>query len=172
MSDNIDKAGVARVIPHGLEVIGIDRIIYFSESPGEVVAHSETEITADHCRGHFPGRPILPLCNIIEWAGQLVTYALFRHHNLTGEQMVGLFSGGFVGKMCLPIRPGDCLRLEATVRNWTFHLKMTEKGQRGRGAGQAAVKGFVKDRSAFRFKLTFRAMDWSLFDRLTNPKES
>jgi len=107
-------------LPHGPEFRFIDKVV--SLTPGkEGIGEYRVRGDEPFLRGHFPGDPILPGVLLIEAAAQLAGVVAQSDPAITplpGLKLTALRAVKILG----PARPGDVVRLEASVIARLGHL--------------------------------------------------
>jgi beta-hydroxyacyl-ACP dehydratase FabZ len=98
---------IIQTIPQRFPMLMIDRIL--EESPGRCVALKNVTINECHFIGHFPGRPIMPGCLLLEAMAQSGNFLVPAEG--TGATPAGPVSEAFLlssqVKFHLPVVPGD-----------------------------------------------------------------
>jgi len=68
------RADVYRILPQRFEFETIDGIIHIDRERDILVAYRDVRADEWWCRGHLPGRPILPGILMVETAAQMAAY--------------------------------------------------------------------------------------------------
>lgn len=112
---------IEKILPHRKPFLFVDRIANF-EAGEKIIAEKDLLPDESFFAGHFPGQPIMP--------GVLVSEALAQTSGLLlgltrekegmsmsmGEEKMNLFLANVDIKFFTPAKPGDTLRLEATIK--------------------------------------------------------
>lgn len=70
----VDLAGIEAIIPHRHEMCLLDAIVWKSDDNKQGVAIWNVKDTEFWCRGHFPGKPMLPGVLQVEAGAQLSSF--------------------------------------------------------------------------------------------------
>lgn len=70
----VDLAGIQKIIPHRHEMCLLDAIVWKSDDNKQGVAIWNVKDTEFWCRGHFPGKPMLPGVLQVEAGAQLSSF--------------------------------------------------------------------------------------------------
>lgn len=104
---------IQRILPHRYPFLLIDRVI--EQSPGRCVAIKNVTINEAYFNGHFPGKPIVPGCLLMETLAQAGSFLGARSGD--GEAR-GTVSEAFLLsseiKFLKPVVPGDRLVITAS----------------------------------------------------------
>ena len=128
----MERDEILSLLPHRDPFVMVDRVVEIDER--RIVAVKEVRDHEDWCRGHFPGRPILPgvlIAEAMAQAAALIFLAANRERAGAEVYLVGMDKLRFRK----PVVPGDDLRLEVEVTGqkrgmWTFDGVATVEGQR------------------------------------------
>jgi len=114
-----DISEIKKVLPHRRPFLFVDRVINFKV--GEKIT-AEKDLLPDESffAGHFPGQPIMPGVLVSEalaqTSGLLLGLTREKEGMSRGEEKMNLFLANVDIKFFTPAKPGDTLRLEATIR--------------------------------------------------------
>lgn len=112
---------IEEILPHRRPFLFVDRVINF-KAGDKIIAEKDLLPDESFFAGHFPGQPIMP--------GVLVSEALAQTSGLLlgltrekegmsmsmGEEKMNLFLANVDIKFFTPAKPGDTLRLEASIK--------------------------------------------------------
>ncbi len=117
------KDAVERVLPHRDPFVWISRVI--SCEPGvSIVAELDVDPDLPLFAGHFPGHPVLPGVIIMEALAQAASFCALVGREEGGT--IGFLTGIDKAKFRQQVRPGDTLRLEATIVKSSSRLCVAE----------------------------------------------
>lgn len=88
----IPKDDIYAVLPHRHEMALLDGILMFAPEQDIAVGYHDVRADEFWCRGHIPGRPLLPGVLMVESAGQLCGYYFERVMQEAGDRFFG-FAG-------------------------------------------------------------------------------
>lgn len=74
----VDKAGIARLLPHRGDIALLDAIVWHDEACDHGVAIHHVRADAWWCSGHIPGMPIMPGVLMIEAGAQLASVLYYK----------------------------------------------------------------------------------------------
>lgn len=109
----MDRSEIEGLLPHRAPFLWVDRLIELEPGKRAVGVHDVRD-DAFWIPGHFPGNPVLPGVLVAEALAQVAALAyLTGNRDLAGRDvfLVGMDKVRFRR----PVRPGESLRLEATV---------------------------------------------------------
>jgi 3-hydroxyacyl-[acyl-carrier-protein] dehydratase len=136
----LDRTGIQRIIPHRDPFLLVDEVVEL-EAGVRAVGVYRVDPEAWYLRGHFPGNPIMPGVLQVEALAQVGAICGLAHPDYAGR--LALFAGIDDLRFKRVVRPGDALRLEASIT-------------RLRGpVGRADVRATVEDELACRGVITF-----------------
>jgi 3-hydroxyacyl-[acyl-carrier-protein] dehydratase len=138
----LDRAGIEAILPHRAPFLLLDEVLELE--PGQEVVALLT-VCDEHCRGHFPGNPIMPGVLMVEALAQAGAVAVLSEEENRGK--LALFAGIDGVRFKRIVRPGDVLRLECQLEEL--------RGPVGRGRVRASVDAEL----AVRGTLTFATQD-------------
>ena len=119
MSDTpstLDIFDILKLLPHRPPFLLVDRILDW-ETGKRCVGLKNVTINEPFFDGHFPDHPVMPGVLIIEALAQVGAVLLF--HSLPEDERpkkLVYFGGVDKARFRAPVRPGDQLRLEMTVK--------------------------------------------------------
>lgn len=107
-----DQETVKKLLPHRDPFLWVTRIIECE--PGvSIVAELDVDPNLPLFKGHFPEYPVLPGVIIMEALAQAASCCLLSQNDMAGS--LGFFAGIDKAKFREQVRPGDTIRLEATI---------------------------------------------------------
>lgn len=109
----LDADAVQRIIPHRPPFLLVDCIVEL-EAGRRIVGTRSVRADDPWFAGHFPTYPVMPGVLLVEALAQ--TAAVLMLHDVEKETAYPLFAGIDAARFRRPVRPGDELRLELTVR--------------------------------------------------------
>lgn len=139
------REGVLALIPHRDPFVWVSRIL--SCEPGQhIVAELDVDPELPLFKGHFPGKPVLPGVIQMEALAQAACCCLMADPKYAGS--IGLFAGIDKAKFRRQVKPGDTVRLEATVTKAARLMCVAEvKAYVGDEVCAQAVQKYVIDRA-------------------------
>ena len=129
--DELDIAGVMRLLPHRYPFLLLDRVLEI-EGYKRAVAIKNVTINEPFFQGHFPTAPLMPGVLQLEAMAQLAGVLLMRKLENSGRLAV-LWSIDKV-KLRGAVVPGDQLRIEVET------LRSKDQAAQVRGVGTVAGK--------------------------------
>ncbi len=112
-SASISPDCVLRLLPHRYPFLLIDQVLELD--PGKrVVCLKNVSMNEEFFAGHYPGHPVMPGLLIIEAMAQAGGFLMLSTLPETA-QAIAYFSALDAGRFRRPVRPGDQLRIEATL---------------------------------------------------------
>lgn len=112
----VDKAGIARVIPHRTEMALLDAIVWHDAELSRGVAVKVVRDDEFWVSGHFPGRPLMPGVLQVEAGAQL---AVFLYNTRCGKTLTAAFTRIENCSFRNMVVPGDRLYLLCQEIKWT-----------------------------------------------------
>lgn len=116
----LDHAGILAVLPHRHPFLLVDRLLEFeagvSAAGSKCVSFGEPWV-----QGHFPIEPVFPGVLQVEAIAQVACILVM----LSFEEAAGkrpAFAGIDSCRFRRPVRPGDVLRIEATLKSWRRNM--------------------------------------------------
>ncbi|MFC1851109.1 3-hydroxyacyl-ACP dehydratase FabZ [candidate division CSSED10-310 bacterium] len=129
----LESSGIMDLIPHRYPFLLVDKILEYDPA-GRIVGLKNVTINEHFFQGHFPGHPIMPGVLIIEAMGQVG--AVFIMLSCTTRQKPYLYFRKIErAKFKKPVLPGDCLKLDLTLKK--------SRGQIWKFEGKSFVNGAV-----------------------------
>lgn len=129
-----DHSAIGEVNPQSFEMSQLDAIVWHDLPKMLVLGYKDVTDKEFWCRGHIPGRPIMPGVIMVEAAAQLCSFFMKRIYGLEG--FIG-FAGIEETKFRETVVPGDRLYLLG-------HIHKVRSRQFA-----AMVQGIVNDKMAF-----------------------
>ncbi|WP_241152803.1 3-hydroxyacyl-ACP dehydratase FabZ [Gordonibacter sp. Marseille-P4307] len=106
------RAQIESILPHRDPFLWVSRVI--ACDPGKsIVAELDVDRSLELFKGHFPTHPVLPGVIIMESLAQAASISILLGRGANGS--IGFLTGIDAAKFRRPVRPGDVLRLEATI---------------------------------------------------------
>ncbi|MGB9867642.1 MAG: 3-hydroxyacyl-ACP dehydratase FabZ [Bacillota bacterium] len=131
---------VQEIIPHRPPFLFVDEVLELE--PGRrAVGIKRVREDEYYFSGHFPGYPVMPGVLIVEALAQVGAVALLSLPEYSGK--IALFAGIDKFRFRREVRPGDLLRLEATLL-WVK-----------RGMGKGSVRALVGEHVVAEGELAF-----------------
>ena len=120
MSPLYDISVIKEILPHRTPFLFVDRVIKIKVGQ-KIIA--EKDLSIDDCffAGHFPGKPIMPGVLVSEalaqTSGLLLGLTWYESDKSINGKKTNLFFLANVNmKFSAPAKPGDTLRLEASLK--------------------------------------------------------
>jgi len=109
----LSSEDIQRIIPHRYPFLLIDRVL--EQSPGRCVALKNVTVNEGFFNGHFPGRPIVPGCLLMEALAQAGSFMGQRAGaGKADRKVVEAFLLSSEVKFLKPVVPGDQLVITAS----------------------------------------------------------
>ena len=137
----LGRTEIEAILPHREPFLLLDEVTELEPS-SHVVAR--LGVRDEHCRGHFPGNPIMPGVLMVEALAQAGAVAVLAEESNRGK--LALFAGIDDVRFKRLVRPGDELTLECRLE--------TVRGPIGRGRARATVDGELAVRGTLTFAVT------------------
>ena len=118
-----DARAVQRVLPHRYPFLWISRVLE-CEPGKQVVAELDVDPDLPLFAGHFPEYPVLPGVIIMEALAQAASFCELCARESEGA--LGFLTGIDHAKFRRQVRPGETLRLEATLVKRSSRLCVAE----------------------------------------------
>ena len=110
---------IEKILPHRKPFLFVDRIVNF-EAGEKIIAEKDLLPDESFFAGHFPGEPIMPGVLVSEAlaqaSGLLLGLTLEEKGRSMEDEKINLFLANVDIKFFTPAKPGDTLRLEATIK--------------------------------------------------------
>ena len=129
--DELDIAGVMRLLPHRYPFLLVDRI-HSIDGDDSAIGVKNVTVNEPHFAGHFPGKPVMPGVLIIEALAQTAG-AICLHKVADGKASLVYFMTIDNAKFRRPVVPGDQLELHVK--------KLKNRGNIWKYACEAIVDG-------------------------------
>jgi len=114
-----DISAIKEMLPHRSPFLFVDRIVKL-EAGEKIIAEKDLSIDESFFTGHFPGNPIMPGVLISEalaqTSGLLLGLTWKDRGKSLDQEKVHLVLATINMKFSHPARPGDTLRLEASLK--------------------------------------------------------
>ena len=114
-----DISVIKEMLPHRSPFLFVDRIVKL-EAGEKIIAEKDLSIDESFFTGHFPGNPIMPGVLISEalaqTSGLLLGLTWKDRGKSLDQEKVHLVLATINMKFSHPARPGDTLRLEASLK--------------------------------------------------------
>lgn len=141
---SLNTKEIVKILPHRYPFLLVDKIIELDKEKGVIVGTKNLTINEAFFQGHFPGAPLMPGVLILEAMAQ--TGGILVH--LKGcEGKVAVLLGVKEAKFRKPVKPGDVLKLKATL------LHLSSKG------GRVAAEAFVENLLVAEAEMAFAIVD-------------
>ena len=121
MTDGVlfDITDIMAILPHRRPFLFVDRIKKLIEGH-QIVAEKDLSYDDDFFSGHFPGNPIMPGVLVSEalaqTSGLLLGLTEEKEREAVDHEMQNFFLASVNIKFFNPARPGETLRLEASLK--------------------------------------------------------
>jgi len=76
----VSLEGIQQIIPQRFEMAQLDGIVHIDEPADTIIGVKYVTENEFWCRGHIPGRPLMPGVMMIECAAQLSAYWVMKKH--------------------------------------------------------------------------------------------
>ena len=110
-----DVSVIKSILPHREPFLFVDRVVKISYGE-QIVAEKHLSPDDFFFAGHFPGRPIVPGVIVSEALAQTSGLLLGLTSSVGGREKTDLFLANLNIKFVAPAKPGDTLRLAATLK--------------------------------------------------------
>lgn len=136
-----DKAGIEQLLPHRDPFLWVSRIIS-CEQGESIVAELDVDPDLPLFKGHFPDYPVLPGVIIMEALAQAASCCLLVQDDKAGS--IGFLAGIDKAKFREQVRPGDTVRLEATITRNSARMCIADvKAYKGEKLCASAIQKYV-----------------------------
>ncbi len=119
MKPTCDVSAIKKMLPHRSPFLFVDRVMQV-KAGDRIVAEKDLLPDEYYFAGHFPGRPIMPGVLISEalaqTSGLLLGLTWKEAGQLADRAKTTLFLATVNMKFSAPAKPGDTLRLEASLK--------------------------------------------------------
>jgi 3-hydroxyacyl-[acyl-carrier-protein] dehydratase len=116
----LDHAGILAVLPHRHPFLLVDRLLAF-EAGVSAVGSKCVSFGEPWVQGHFPSEPVFPGVLQVEAIAQVACILVM----LSFDEAAGkrpAFAGIDSCRFRRPVRPGDVLRIETTLKSWRRNM--------------------------------------------------
>ncbi|MBW1674317.1 MAG: 3-hydroxyacyl-ACP dehydratase FabZ [Deltaproteobacteria bacterium] len=114
-----DISAIKEILPHRSPFLFVDRIVKL-EAGEKIIAEKDLSINESFFTGHFPGNPIMPGVLISEalaqTSGLLLGLTWKDKGTSLDQEKIHLILATINMKFSHPAKPGDTLRLEASLK--------------------------------------------------------
>ena len=114
-----DISVIEKILPHRRPFLFVDRVINFKAGE-KIIAEEDISPDESFFAGHFPGQPIMPGVLVSEALAQtsgLLLGLTQKEKSLSmKEKKMNLFLANINIKFFIPAKPGDTLRLKASIK--------------------------------------------------------
>lgn len=118
-----DKKAIEQVLPHRDPFVWMTRVLS-CESGNSIVAELEIDPDLPLFKGHFPEHPVFPGVLLMEALAQTASFCILVDDDRKGS--VGFLAGIDGAKFRNQVRPGDTVRLEASITKSSSRLCVAE----------------------------------------------
>ncbi len=108
-----DRDEIKKENPQDFEMQQLDGIIWYDKDSFMSLGYKDVTDKEFWCRGHIPGRPLMPGVIMVEAAAQMSSFAVKRFYGLKG--FIG-FAGIENAKFRKPVEPGSRLYLLCYIK--------------------------------------------------------
>lgn len=114
-----DISAIKEILPHRSPFLFVDRVVRFEEGEN-IIAEKDLFLDDPFFAGHFPGRPLMPGVLVSEalaqTSGLLLGLTWRRKEQSMDQEKTDLFLANVNVKFLNPAKPGETLRLEASLK--------------------------------------------------------
>ncbi len=112
----LDHSGILAVLPHRHPFLLVDRLLEF-EAGVSAVGSKCVSFGEPWVQGHFPSEPVFPGVLQVEAIAQVAcVLVMLSFDDAAGKRPA--FAGIDSCRFRRPVRPGDVLRIETTLKSW------------------------------------------------------
>jgi 3-hydroxyacyl-[acyl-carrier-protein] dehydratase len=116
----LDHAGILAVLPHRHPFLLVDRLLSF-ESGVSATGIKCVSFGEPWVQGHFPSEPVFPGVLQVEAIAQVAcVLVMLSFDEAAGKRPA--FAGIDSCRFRRPVRPGDVLRIETTLKSWRRNM--------------------------------------------------
>lgn len=135
-----DRELIRRVNPHRHEFELLTAVVLIDPGKKIAIGYKDVEPTEFWCRGHFPGKPVMPGVLMLEAAAQLCNYYTVTEKVVDEDALMGL--GGFEDvRYYRPVTPGN--RLVIVGEGLRMNRRMTKCKATGYVGNERAFEAVV-----------------------------